>query len=196
MTSCRRHLWLSVVVLVLSRVTSFVPAASNSFGATKQRHGNAICQRRPSPSPSHLGLFKLFEESGPLGKGITVGKVQVALISPDRSLFKLLEKKAGSPGTTSAQLSRLANEVCLMLLRKSDDWTGACSESKWFSQKDSGKAESRYNDWTNREASKFEKVSCFYCCCGYGQCRWLLLLLLLLSLTRRPQLVWIGVRSR
>jgi uncharacterized membrane protein len=109
---------------------------------------------------------KIFEESGPLGKGITVGKVQVALQCRDRnpqtSILGLLERKTSNSGTGSSfsnlQLARLGNEVCLALLRRSDDWVGACSSSKWFSQSDQGRAESHFNDVANREASKFEKV--------------------------------------
>jgi uncharacterized membrane protein len=52
----------------------------------------------------------------------------------------------------------MANTVCLALLRRSDDWVAACSDSKWFKQDDYGKAESLFNDWANREATKFEKV--------------------------------------
>lgn len=117
---------------------------------------------RSSKSCVSLGLFKLFEDSGPLGKGITVGKVQVALSCPNRSsgsLFGQLEKiSRGSSSSSPSGLARLANDVCLTLLRKSDDWMGACSTSKWFGGSDGGKAESLFNDWANREASKFEKV--------------------------------------
>jgi uncharacterized membrane protein len=45
----------------------------------------------------------------------------------------------------------------LALLRKKDDWSGACSSSKWFSENDAGKAESYFNDLANTEAAKFEK---------------------------------------
>jgi hypothetical protein len=148
MTDYRYLSLLSLTILLSTLVlaASFVPNTKTFVGKSQS---------------SHLHLFnKIFEESGPLGKGITVGEVQVALVSTDRSLFKLLEQKARSPGNSSAQLAKLANEVCLTLLRKSDDWTGACSDSKWFSEKDSGKAEGQYNTWTNKEAAKFEKVSC------------------------------------
>jgi hypothetical protein len=109
----------------------------------------------------------MFEESGPLGKGITVGKIQVALQCRDRnpqtSILGLLESRASSSSgagssVSSLQLARLGNEVCLALLRRSDDWVGACSASKWFSQTDQRRAESYFNDAANREASKFEKV--------------------------------------
>jgi hypothetical protein len=137
---------LSILLSTLSIAASFVPRTNTFFGKSQS---------------SHLQLFnKIFEESGPLGKGITVGEVQVAIVSTDRSIIKLLEQKARSPGNSSAQLAKLANEVCLALLRKSDDWVGACSGSEWFSEKDSGKAEAKYNAWTNKEAAKFEKV-CF-----------------------------------
>jgi uncharacterized membrane protein len=103
----------------------------------------------------------MFEEEGMLGKGITVGKVQVGLFSSDRSadsVYKLLERKASNAGDAPEQLARLANDVCLTLMRKSDDWISACSTSKWFSEKDAGKAESYYNDLANAEAIKYEKV--------------------------------------
>jgi len=136
----------------------------DAFAGFDQRRRTGVHNRRRESSLTSLSLFgKLFEEEGPLGKGITVGKVQVALMSNDRSansITGILEKKASATGSSpsSAQLARLANEVCLALLRKSDDWTAACSDSKWFSGKDGGKAESQFNDWANREAFKFEKV--------------------------------------
>ena len=109
-----------------------------------------------------LNLFdKLFEEEGTLGKGITVGKVQVALRSPNRSdssIFGLLEDCAVDTGNEPEELSRMANDVCLALMRKSDQWVGACSTSKWFKEDEAGKAESYYNELVNKEILKFEKV--------------------------------------
>jgi uncharacterized membrane protein len=109
-----------------------------------------------------MNLFnKMFEEEGMLGKGITVGKVQVALISPDRSdssIFSLLEDCATDTGNEPEELSRMANDVCLGLMRKSDDWIAACSTSQWFKGDDAGKAQSYYNELANNEAMKFEKV--------------------------------------
>lgn len=102
----------------------------------------------------------MFEEEGALGKGITVGKVQVALDCINRgpdSIFALLEKSANNGGSEPWELAQLTNSVCLALMRKSDEWVGACSDSKWFKWDDAGKAESLYNDWANREAAKFEK---------------------------------------
>jgi len=110
-----------------------------------------------------LNLFdmgKMFEESGSLGKGITVGKVQVSLTTSDRSsssIMGILAKVARNTGNDSPALAKLSEDVCLALLRRSDEWVGACSDSKWFSQKDDAKAESQFNDWSNREAAKFEK---------------------------------------
>jgi len=74
-------------------------------------------------------------------------------------LTQLLERlaKQSSGSSSPASLSRLANEVSLNLLRRSDSWIGACSDSSWFKGDDSGKAESTFNDWANREAAKFEK---------------------------------------
>jgi len=112
--------------------------------------------------PLSMIFGKLFEDSGPLGKGITVGKVQVALSIQDRhspsSIFKLLARSTRNVGDSNKELSRMAHEVCLALLRNSDKWVGACSSSQWFSQNDGGKAETLFNDWVNREAMKFEKV--------------------------------------
>ena len=70
----------------------------------------------------------------------------------------ILANVARNTGNDSPALAKLSEDVCLALLRKSDDWLGACSDSKWFNQKDYGKAESQFNDWSNREAAKFEKV--------------------------------------
>lgn len=106
---------------------------------------------------TRLNLFdKIFEEEGILGKGVTVGKVQVALTSPDRgpdSIFGILEREAAADKT----LPELTHAIALALLRKSDDWVGAAGSSDWFGQKDSGKAESKFNDLSNAEAAKFEK---------------------------------------
>jgi len=130
----------------------------------QHRHGSFFSPRTNARNDSTTRLFglfgKVFEESGPLGKGITVGKVQVALQANDRSgssIFSILENKARTTGNSNAALSRMCNDVCLSLLRKSDDWTGACSTSTWFGGKDSGGAEKRYNELANQEASKFEK---------------------------------------
>ena len=93
-----------------------------------------------------------------LGKGITVGKVQIALASRDRSICKALEKLADEvEGDDQGSLAEFTNGVCLTLLRNSGDWVGACSTSEWFSGNDAGKAERLHNEWSNKEASKFEK---------------------------------------
>jgi hypothetical protein len=105
---------------------------------------------------------KIFEEEGILGRGITVGKIQVALNAQDRtsqnSIFTLLEGHAADDSDANEDLARMANDMCLGLMRRSDDWVAACSASKWFSSKDAGKAESYYNELSNSEAAKFEKV--------------------------------------
>lgn len=102
----------------------------------------------------------MFEEEGPLGKGITVGKFSVALTTRDRSatsIVSMVASAARKAGSESPELAELTETVCLALLRRSDDWVGACSSSQWFSENDAGKAESAYNDLANREAAKFEK---------------------------------------
>ncbi|VEU36055.1 unnamed protein product [Pseudo-nitzschia multistriata] len=114
-------------------------------------------------SSTQTFLFdKMFEEEGMLGKGITVGSVQVALRSNDRasdtSIFGLLEDHSNLDSDANEDLARMANDVCLDLMRKSDDWVAACSTSKWFSQNDAGKAESYYNELANNIATKFDKV--------------------------------------
>ncbi|KAL7551897.1 hypothetical protein ACHAWF_015103, partial [Thalassiosira exigua] len=115
------------------------------------------------------GLDKAFEDEGPLGKGITVGKVQVAMQVSGRSMFATLESYArdddiGSSydddyeeGYGDSHLSKMCHEICLALLRKSDSWISACSTSEWFKEQDMGKAESTHNLWADREACKFEK---------------------------------------
>jgi len=106
------------------------------------------------PQKSTLNLFgKMFEESGPLGKGITVGKVQVALNTNDKTIFSVLEDCAKHGGGDSPDLAEMAHEICLTLIRRSDDWTGAHSTSKWFSEDDGGKAESYFNTLANQEVS-------------------------------------------
>lgn len=112
-------------------------------------------------SSTALNVFgKMFEEDGPLGKGITVGMVQVSLQANERgssSVFSMLEKAARNAGETEPELAEMTNEVCMALLRRSDEWTAACSKSQWFSENDAGKAESFYNELANAEAAKFEK---------------------------------------
>ncbi|KAL7507367.1 hypothetical protein ACHAXN_004557 [Cyclotella atomus] len=119
---------------------------------------------------------KAFEEEGPLGKGITVGKLQIALSlssserSSPTSILRLLEDSARDGSITEeyddesydyggdSHLSQMCHATCLALMRKSDDWVGACSESRWFKSEEGGKAESLYNQWADREAAKFEKT--------------------------------------
>ena len=140
-------------LLLVSQIISSSPfALQGRWGLVRSRQ------------QSSLYFFdKVFEEEGPLGKGITVGKIQVSLMSPDRgkgSIFKMLEDNSRwiADDNEASSLADLAHDVCLTLLRKKDIWTAACSDSKWFSSKDSGKAESLYNEWANNEAAKFEKV--------------------------------------
>ncbi len=136
---------LALFSLFIQGVVSFAPSFRHATVAT-------------TPSTTSLNFFdKMFEEEGPLGKGITVGKVQVGLSVFDRKLIDILEEESDSYGSEPEELSQLCNAVCLHLLRRQDDWISACSESQWFSQKDAGKAESLFNDWSNEEATKFEK---------------------------------------
>lgn len=150
-------------------------ASSAAFAPTPTLNGINFAS---SSTRLHLfeGIGKAFEDAGPLGKGITVGKVQVALAvsgaerTSSDSIFAMLEKHARNnddiggaydddynEGYGDSQLSKMCHEVCLALLRKSDDWISACSDSKWFKEQDMGKAESVHNLWADREACKFEK---------------------------------------
>ncbi|GAX22835.1 hypothetical protein FisN_24Lu129 [Fistulifera solaris] len=138
--------WFAVYFWGFSLIASFAPAPRIS----KQRVHN----------PSLFLFDKFFEEEGVLGKGITVGKVQVALFSKERgkdSIFGDLERKARSTGGSSAHLALLVKEVCLALLRRSDDWTAASSESQWFKFRESARAEAQFHEWADAEALKFEK---------------------------------------
>lgn len=148
-----RHLIFS-----LSLITVALAFAPNPWGGHIVSN-KAASSTRSGTSALHF-FDKVFEEEGPLGKGITVGKVQVALMSSSRgddSIFGMIRRANSHGSSTNFDLACTANELCLALLRKSDDWTAACSEYKWFKEDDSGKAESYYNELANREAVKFEK---------------------------------------
>ena len=129
-----------------------------------------LSTRGATSTTTNLRLFdKVFEESGPLGKGITVGKVSVSIAAsgPERtsrdSIFALLEEQSRATRPLSSHndscISRSCHQTCMALLRKSDDWLSACSESEWFRADDYGKAERWYNKWADGEGSKFERES-------------------------------------
>jgi uncharacterized membrane protein len=149
-----RHLILSLSLFPVALAFAPSPWGHNIYS-------NKNDKAAFSTSSTALHFFdKVFEEEGPLGKGITVGKVQVALMSNSRgndSIFGMIRRANSHGSSTNYDLACTANELCLSLLRKSDDWTAACSEYKWFKEDDSGKAESYFNDLANREAVKFEK---------------------------------------
>jgi hypothetical protein len=146
-----------------TRSISFPQSRPSSWKGIAQSKLDRLSYRSFSGAKLQMIFGKMFEEEGPLGKGITVGKVQVCLSTTDRSsstsIFQLLERQANKidEDSESPELAQMANEVCLALLRKKDDWSGACSSSKWFSENDAGKAESYFNDLANTEAAKFEK---------------------------------------
>lgn len=136
--------WLLLVVP--SAVLGFTPIHKRASGVRQES--------------ARYFFDKIFEEEGPLGKGITVGKVQVALMTSDRSassIFGTLKRQTENSGSTNYDLACMAHEVCLDLLRRSEDWVSASSDAEWFKSDDAGKAESLFNDWANREAVKFEK---------------------------------------
>lgn len=150
----------------------------NDFSLLQRQHATT---NRPTRATTEIHLFdgfenpleKAFEEEGPLGKGITVGKVQIAInvsgeerVAKDGIFAKLAQHARSDTGGYDedyedgygdSKLSKMCHDVCLTLLRQSDSWTAACSEYEWFKGNDAGKAESLYNQWADREASKFEK---------------------------------------
>ena len=164
----------ALLLLAAPAVTSFTPHPhlSNTLPVTASSKTSA-------PQMIFGEAFeKAFEEEGPLGKGITVGKLQIALSlsSAERSssdcILRLLETAARDDDLPSkydddvsyddggdSHLSKMCHSTCLALMRKSDDWIAACSEWKWFKAEEGGKAESLYNQWSDREAAKFEKVN-------------------------------------
>ena len=152
--------WIGPLFAFQSRARFLVPSFSQQPASTKRYHSalpNPLQQQTQFQNKKLYLFDKLFEEEGILGKGVTVGKVQVALTSPDRgpdSIFGILEREANN----DKSLPELTHAIALALLRKSDDWVGAAGTSDWFSQNDAGKAESRFNDLANAEAAKFEKV--------------------------------------
>jgi uncharacterized membrane protein len=150
-------------LITIERAASFtvLPSSTSTSTFSTLNNNNNVSIQQKQERGQALNLFgDMFEEAGPLGKGITVGKVQVALNSWDRSstsITGVLEDKTSDAGDSPEELSQLTNDVCLALLRRSDDWIGAASESKHFKTDDAGKAESLFNEWSNLEASKFEK---------------------------------------
>lgn len=141
---------------MIARSLSTLLVATSAAAFVISPSSNIRTQQR-----TQLNLFdKIFEEEGTLGKGITVGKVQVALNALDRgsgSIFDMLEDHAKNTGSEPEELAAFANDVCLSLMRKSNDWIAACSTSKWFKGDDAGQAESYYNQLADIEAAKFEK---------------------------------------
>ena len=148
----RASAFFAPVVVPIRRQWSVVSGAGVSHFVQNQIAPGASTTAARTPRFQPLFLFdKLFEEEGPLGKGITVGKISVALVSEDRgkdSIFGLLEDNARwiAGDDEAGSLADLAHEVCLSLLRKQDSWTAASSDSKWFGADDYGKAESLFNE--------------------------------------------------
>ena len=167
MTSNLRSFALLTMVV---GVTAFVGPSTKAPYRALDNVQPVVIQRSPQSyvvtsncrTNTQLHIFdKMFEEEGPLGKGITVGKVSVALMASDRgsdSIFALLDRASMSSDDSSEGLAELCHEICVALLRKQDDWTAASSDSRWFSANDAGKAESQYNEWSIKESAKFEKV--------------------------------------
>ncbi len=102
------------------------------------------------------GLEKTLEPSGPLGKGLTVGQVTIALSSP--SLIPTLNTIATANGGNSpGQLSGLISGVSLALLKREIDWISGASSSEWFSTKNGARAEADFNRRCNELESKYDR---------------------------------------
>lgn len=167
MLNLRSLFFLHAFFLVLVRRKTFAFAPQEVVVATTitNRQWGIIASSRNHLHRLEKPLFvleKMFEAEGPLGKGITVGKVSVSLFSPGHgkdSIFAMLEENSRwiADDDDAGSLADMAHEVCLSLLRREASWTAACGDSRWFSTKDYGKAESLYNEWANAEAAKFEK---------------------------------------
>lgn len=152
---------ISYTTMKIAIITTLFSAATPSMAFAP------ALQTTRTATSTELNLFdgfenpldKVFEEEGPLGKGITVGKVQVAINVPGSertskdSIFAKLAQHARADDTTSgydedyedgfgdSKLSKMCHDVCLTLMRQSDSWCAACSESEWFKESDAGKAE-------------------------------------------------------
>ena len=159
-----KNILLLLILFVVVSISAFTPTLSST--SRKRQDTTSSTQFHLF---ENLGIDKVFEDSGPLGKGITVGKAQVALqvsaeerTSPN-SIFGVLEKHARKndnissydsdyeDGYGDSALSKMCHEICLSLLRSSDNWISAGSQSEWYKQDDSGKAESTYNLWGDRK---------------------------------------------
>ena len=162
-------LLLILLFVVVVSISAFTPTPLSSTSSKKRQDTTTISSSTQLHLFENLGIDKVFEDSGPLGKGITVGKVQVALqvsaeerTSPN-SIFGVLEKHARNndhissydqdyeDGYGDSALSKMCHEICLSLLRSSDNWISAGSQSEWYKQDDAGKAESTYNLWGDRK---------------------------------------------
>jgi len=160
-----KNILLLILSIVVSTSSAFTPI---SLSISRKRQDTTISSTQLHLF-ENLGIDKVFEDSGPLGKGITVGKVQVALqvsaeerTSPN-SIFGVLEKHARNndnissydsdyeDGYGDSALSKMCHEICLSLLRSSDNWISAGSQSEWYKADDAGKAESTYNLWGDRK---------------------------------------------
>lgn len=154
-----------LVVTQLSCISSFMPTIPTTMLERPSSLQFKTCGTNrflSTRKDTKIYIFdKMFEEDGFLGKGITVGKVQIAVMASDRgpnSIFGLLDQAARSSDDSSEGLAETCNEICMSLLRKQQDWISASSDSRWFKADDSGKAESLYNEWSNTESARFEKV--------------------------------------
>ena len=92
-----------------------------------------------TPALAYPGYAYLMEEGdGDADNARFVGRIQVALTTSDRtpsSIMGILAATAWNSSNDSPALAKLSEEGCLALLRRSDDWVGACSDSKWFGGK-------------------------------------------------------------
>lgn len=102
------------------------------------------------------------DDYSPLGRGVSVVKVQVALACRDRSATSIVSQISSIAERTDTESARglasLVSDTCLALLRCRDDWIAAASTTETFRGKDGpDKAETAFNRAVTAELAKFEK---------------------------------------
>lgn len=106
--------------------------------------------------------FSNQDDSGSLGSGATVIKIQIGLDadwSQDDSIMRVLSYLASKNGAlnTRTELSNLLSEASIALLRRQDDWNAAAFDGEVFGG--ASKAEPVFQRISISERTKFDKES-------------------------------------
>eukprot|EP00597_Dinobryon_sp_UTEXLB2267_P001506 CAMPEP_0170073170 /NCGR_PEP_ID=MMETSP0019_2-20121128/10628_1 /TAXON_ID=98059 /ORGANISM="Dinobryon sp., Strain UTEXLB2267" /LENGTH=324 /DNA_ID=CAMNT_0010282513 /DNA_START=252 /DNA_END=1226 /DNA_ORIENTATION=+ len=106
--------------------------------------------------------FSNEDDSGSLGSGATVIKIQIGLDadwSQDDSIMRVLSYLASKNGalTTRTELSNLLSEASIALLRRQGDWNAAAFDGEVFGG--ASKAEPVFQRISISERTKFDKES-------------------------------------